>query len=108
MAAGRPVIIAVDTPLNPVAEAAAGLTIPPEDPHELADAIRTLARMAVSERSAYGPVSYTHLDVYKRQSGCHCAETANAAGVMRSGYRGLAWDLVRWSAGPEPRLPNRA
>ncbi len=76
LAAGRPVIIAVDTPLNPVAEAAAGLTIPPEDPHELADAIRTLARMAVSERSAYGlrGRAYAEANHDLAQSGARLAE----------------------------------
>lgn len=50
----RPVIFSVDTPVNPVEEAGAGLTIPPEDPMALAEAVLNIASSSVEERTAMG------------------------------------------------------
>jgi glycosyltransferase involved in cell wall biosynthesis len=49
-AAARPTVIAADIPNNPVAEAQAGLVVPPGNPKALADAIVTLANMPLESR----------------------------------------------------------
>jgi len=54
MAVGRPVITAVDTPVNPVVDAAAGVSIPPGDPSALASAIRAMAALPADERIEMG------------------------------------------------------
>ena len=54
MAAGRPTIFAGNSYNNPIAEAAAGLTVPPEDPRAIATAVETLAAMPVDERRNMG------------------------------------------------------
>ena len=54
MAAGRPVITAVDTPVNPVVDASAGVSVPPGDPSALASAIRDMASLPADERIAMG------------------------------------------------------
>jgi len=54
MAAGRPVITSVDTPVNPIVDSAAGVSIPPGDPSALASAIRDLASLPADERIAMG------------------------------------------------------
>ena len=54
LAVSRPVIFSVDTPVNPVEEAGAGLTIAPEDPEALANAVLELAALDASERRAMG------------------------------------------------------
>lgn len=50
----RPVIFSVDSPFNPVAEAQAGLTIPPEDSYALPRAIKSLLDMSPEERWEMG------------------------------------------------------
>lgn len=54
LAVARPVIFSVDTPVNPVEAAGAGVTIPPEDPEALASAVLQLAALDASERTAMG------------------------------------------------------
>lgn len=54
MAAERPVVIAVDTPVNPVAEADGGVSVPPEDPDALARGLVDLARAPAAERARLG------------------------------------------------------
>jgi glycosyltransferase involved in cell wall biosynthesis len=54
MAAGRPVIFSCESVNNPVAEADAGITVPPDRPAHLADAIATIARMRPAERETMG------------------------------------------------------
>jgi glycosyltransferase involved in cell wall biosynthesis len=54
MAAARPTIIAANSSNNPVAEAAAGITVAPEDPREIAEAIKMLAAMSAEERWSMG------------------------------------------------------
>ena len=50
MAAARPTIFAGNSFNNPIAEAAAGITVAPEDPKAIAAAVETLAAMSIDER----------------------------------------------------------
>lgn len=54
LAAGRPVVFAVNTPVNPVAAAGAGVTADPASATSLAEAVEQLAALPVSEREAMG------------------------------------------------------
>jgi glycosyltransferase involved in cell wall biosynthesis len=54
MAAARPIVIAVDVPSNPVAEAAAGLSVPAENATAMADAIKALLALSPEERWEMG------------------------------------------------------
>ena len=54
MAAARPILIAVDVPSNPVAEAGAGLSVPAEDAAAMAHAIKTLLALSPQERWEMG------------------------------------------------------
>ena len=50
MAAARPTIFSGNSHNNPIAEAAAGITVAPEDPIAIADAVKILAAMSIDER----------------------------------------------------------
>ncbi len=52
--AARPVVFACASANNPVAEAGAGPSVPPEDPEALADAVASLVRTSEAERMAMG------------------------------------------------------
>lgn len=54
LASGKPIIFSVDSEYNPVKEAGAGLTVPPENPLLLADAIIKLFKMPEIERRQLG------------------------------------------------------
>jgi glycosyltransferase involved in cell wall biosynthesis len=54
MSSGRPIIYAVNSRNNPVKEAGAGLSIPPEDPKALADAILDIVSLTPKERIQMG------------------------------------------------------
>jgi glycosyltransferase involved in cell wall biosynthesis len=54
MAAARPVVIAVNTPINPVAESDGGVSVPPEDPAALAEGLIDLACASPDERARLG------------------------------------------------------
>jgi glycosyltransferase involved in cell wall biosynthesis len=54
LAAGRPIVVAIDATNNPVAEAGAGITVRPEDPQHLAEGILALARMSPADRARRG------------------------------------------------------
>jgi glycosyltransferase involved in cell wall biosynthesis len=54
LAAGRPIIFAGESPNDPVKDARAGLTIPPEDPGRLADALLEMLRLPPQARSEMG------------------------------------------------------
>jgi glycosyltransferase involved in cell wall biosynthesis len=62
MAAGRPIIISADVPGNPVSDASAGITVPPENPDELAAAILTMAALPADERRRLGQAGRHHLE----------------------------------------------
>jgi glycosyltransferase involved in cell wall biosynthesis len=50
MAAARPTIFAGNSHNNPIAEAAAGITVAPEDSRAIAAAVETLAGMSIDEK----------------------------------------------------------
>lgn len=54
MMARRPVLHSVEAGNDPVAEADAGLTVPPEDAQAVADGLRRLAALSPQERAAMG------------------------------------------------------
>jgi glycosyltransferase involved in cell wall biosynthesis len=54
LAVGRPVIFALDSPYNPVLAANAGLTVPPEDPESLAQAIVAISQLSSQQRQQLG------------------------------------------------------
>ena len=54
MSAARPVIFAVASANDPVAEAEAGITVPPENPQAIADAVVELCRTTPEERIQMG------------------------------------------------------
>ena len=54
MMAARPILHAVEAGNDPVAEAACGITLAPEDPQALADAVLRLAGTSPAEREAMG------------------------------------------------------
>jgi glycosyltransferase involved in cell wall biosynthesis len=53
-AAGRPVLLGLLFPNDPVSKDRAGLTVTPEDPKALAEAIESLSRMSPSDRQIMG------------------------------------------------------
>lgn len=64
MAAGRPIIMAAAAFNNPVAEAGAGLTVAPESPELLADAIVAMARLPHDERVRMGAAARQHVSAH--------------------------------------------
>jgi glycosyltransferase involved in cell wall biosynthesis len=54
MAAARPIVFSGDPHNNPVKDAQAGITLPPEDPAEIAIAVASLAALPASERWSMG------------------------------------------------------
>jgi glycosyltransferase involved in cell wall biosynthesis len=54
MMAARPVLHAVEAGNDPVAEAGCGLTVPPEQPHAVADAILSLVALSPDQRARLG------------------------------------------------------
>lgn len=54
MAAARPTIFAANSHNNPIAEAAAGITVAPEDPEAIVAAIKTLANLTSDQRWEMG------------------------------------------------------
>lgn len=61
MAAGRPIIMACEVANNPVAEAGAGITVAPENPEQLADAIVKLVQLPHQERVRMGQAGRAHV-----------------------------------------------
>lgn len=54
MAAGRPILFACNASNNPVEDAKAGITVPPANPGQLADAMLKMAGMPAAERIQMG------------------------------------------------------
>lgn len=62
MAAGRPTIAALAASNNPIAEADAGLTVPPENPEALAGAILKLSSLPNERRDRMGRAGRRHVE----------------------------------------------
>ncbi|MGE0281730.1 MAG: glycosyltransferase family 4 protein [Rhizobiaceae bacterium] len=62
MAAQRPTIIASNAANNPIAEAGAGITVPPENAEKLAAAIIEMAELPAERRCAMGKAARHHLE----------------------------------------------
>lgn len=62
MAACRPIIISADVPGNPVSDAGSGITVPPDNPAELAAAILTMAALPADYRLKLGQAGRRHLE----------------------------------------------
>ncbi|KEQ13080.1 glycosyltransferase family 4 protein [Endozoicomonas numazuensis] len=54
LAGGRPILFSCESSNNPIEEAKAGITVPPENPEALAEAITTLVKMTPIQRAAMG------------------------------------------------------
>ena len=64
MASARPVIFAVNSANNPVAEAEAGCSIPPENPEAMAVAVMDVAGMTPAERLRLGKNGRKYVEQY--------------------------------------------
>ena len=64
LASGKPIIFSAFAGNNPVAEARAGITIPPENPEALAEAILKLYRMPDEERKEMGLRGRKYVEKY--------------------------------------------
>lgn len=64
LASGRPILFAVDASNNPVDEANAGITVPPENPKALAQAITELVGMRPEERVQMGKNGLEYVKKY--------------------------------------------
>ena len=62
MAGERPIIFSCDAANNPVADAQAGLTVPPGQPQELADAIMQIANTPLTERQRMGQAGRAYVE----------------------------------------------
>jgi glycosyltransferase involved in cell wall biosynthesis len=82
-AAARPVVIACNAANNPVLEAGAGITVPPDDPQELARAIVALYRMPTEERQQMGAAGrrYVEENHDTNRLAARLASTLNACSV---------------------------
>ena len=58
LAANRPIILAGNIPQNPVAESNSGITVAPNNPEALANAIATLASLSIAERTRMGAAGF--------------------------------------------------
>ncbi|MBP8145409.1 MAG: glycosyltransferase family 4 protein [Inhella sp.] len=64
MMAARPVVCAIDAGNDIVGDAGCGLTIPPEDPAALADAVRRLGALAPAERLRLGEAGRRYAEAH--------------------------------------------
>ncbi|HEX7648491.1 MAG TPA: glycosyltransferase family 4 protein [Noviherbaspirillum sp.] len=82
-AAARPVVIACNAANNPVLEAGAGITVPPDDPQELARAIIALYRMPPEERQRMGAAGrrYVEENHDTNRLAARLASTLNACSI---------------------------
>src|SRR5207237_8670162 len=76
MAAERPVVFATESAYDPVEATGAGLTVRPDDPERLAEALLELAGTKPEVRAAMGSAGRKHVD--REQNFAHLGETLNA------------------------------
>jgi glycosyltransferase involved in cell wall biosynthesis len=72
MATARPTIFAGNSHNNPIAEAAAGITVPPEDPKAIAAAVKTLSTMSIDERWKMGLRAREYIEKHHSFAGLAC------------------------------------
>lgn len=68
LAAARPIIIASDAVNNPVADSGAGITVQPDVPEAIAEAILRLEGMPLSDRCAMGLAGRVYVEKYHTYS----------------------------------------
>ncbi|MBN2292306.1 MAG: glycosyltransferase, partial [Pirellulales bacterium] len=61
MAAGRPVIFACRSSYDPIAESASGISVEPEDPAAMAEAMIALRDLSPEDRAAMGRRAREHV-----------------------------------------------
>jgi len=61
MMSAKPIVWAVDSPNNPVAESACGIAVPPEDPESLARTIVKMCNLTQVERQEMGMKGYKYV-----------------------------------------------
>ena len=64
MMAERPVVHAIDAGNDLVAESGCGVSIPPENPQAIADAILYLFKMSLEERKAMGQKGHEYVKTH--------------------------------------------
>jgi glycosyltransferase involved in cell wall biosynthesis len=64
LASGRPIIFAVNSPNNPVEESGSGISIPPEDPQAMAQAIEKFYYMSPQKRKSLGQNGRKYAEKY--------------------------------------------
>jgi len=64
LASGKPIIFSSNSINNPVEEAEAGITVPPDDPEKLAEAITMLYKMSEEERAEMGKNGRSYVEKY--------------------------------------------
>jgi len=72
MAAARPTIFAGHSHNNPIAEAAAGITVAPEDGRAIAAAVQRLAAMSIDERWNMGLRARQYIEEHHDFAGLAC------------------------------------
>jgi glycosyltransferase involved in cell wall biosynthesis len=76
LAASKPIIMASNAVNDPVSEAGAGITVPAESPEALAEAIRQMAAMSLSELKEFGRRGREHVEAnysFERLAGLFAA-----------------------------------
>ena len=64
LAVGRPIVFGTDAANNPVLEANAGVTVPPNDPEALAGAVEQVAALSPAEREALGARARSYVEAH--------------------------------------------
>lgn len=64
LASGRPILFAGEASYNPIRDAHAGFSVPPEEPVALADAVEQLMSLTNAERVRMGQSGFMHLKQY--------------------------------------------
>ena len=64
LASGRPIIFAANAPNNPVADANAGISIPPDDSEAMVAAIKTILSMSPEKRRIMGENGRKYAEIH--------------------------------------------
>ena len=64
LAVGRPIVFGTDAANNPVLEADAGVTVPPNDPEAMASAVERVAALSPAEREALGARARSYVEAH--------------------------------------------